>query len=147
MGTKQITAYYNLQIMNFSSHSRLHNKGNNHYLYGKHHLDETKQKISESCKNKIVSEETKKKISIAVSQTSNTTGFYRVSKHKQKECKQGFFWEYSYHDSTGKIIRISSIDLNKLKQKVLERGLEWYEIENKSTKNHFKTECRERGVI
>ena len=77
--------------MNFSSHSRLHNKGNNHYLYGKHHLDETKQKISESCKNKIVSEETKKKISIAVSQTSNTTGFYRVSKHNKKNVNKAFF--------------------------------------------------------
>lgn len=41
-------------------------KGENHPMYGKKHTKETKNKISNSCKNKIVSSETKNKISIAL---------------------------------------------------------------------------------
>ena len=38
-------------------------QGENHWLYGKHQSEETKQKLSESHKGKKVSEETKRKIS------------------------------------------------------------------------------------
>ena len=94
---------------------------------GKTHSEETKKKISESLKGennpmygKTHSEEARKKISEA----QNTTGFYRVSKQKDNNYKQGFTWRYKYpYKSTKK--SISSIDLKKLEEKVKKEGLEW----------------------
>lgn len=54
----------------------------------------------------------------------NKTGFYRVDKCSNDSYRQGFFWRYRYCiDSQHK--SISSTDLNKLKEKVLEQDLEW----------------------
>ena len=94
---------------------------------GFRHTEETKQKISEKLKgenhpnyDKHHSEETKKKISIA----QNTTGYLNVSKSKDKTCKQGFVWRYCYYEDR-KQKSISSVDLNKLEQKVKAKGLKW----------------------
>lgn len=70
-----------------------------------HHTNESKQKISE---------------------TTNKLGYYRVTKHKSKTCKQGFIYEYQYYDETEKRKKkISSVDLDKLKEKVITKGLIW----------------------
>ena len=60
----------NLVYLTKSEHSKLHNKGENHPMYGKHLSEETKKKLSESQKGenspmygKHLSEETKKKLS------------------------------------------------------------------------------------
>lgn len=50
--------YYNvpacmLKFVTASEHSRLHNKGENNPLYGKHHSADTKIKISEATKGRI----------------------------------------------------------------------------------------------
>ena len=62
--------YYELIFLTRTEHAKLHMKGKNHPLYGKHHSEETKRKMSEAkkCENnplysKHLSEETKKKIS------------------------------------------------------------------------------------
>lgn len=61
------------------------------------------------------------------SKSQNTTGYYRVSKNYSKSCNQGFRWSYNYREgNTQKSIR--SVDINKLKEKVLEKGLEWIEF-------------------
>lgn len=78
-------------------------------------------------KNIVLSENHKSEISKSSSKTKNKTGFYRVQKHKKKECKQGFIYKYRYFDENHKRKSISSIDLDKLKQKVLDKGLEWIE--------------------
>lgn len=46
-----------------SAHSRLHNNGGNHPMYGKCHSKETRKKMSEAKKGKPKSEETRKKMS------------------------------------------------------------------------------------
>lgn len=63
-----------------------------------------------------------------MSETKNTTGYYRVCKQKDKTCKQGFVWCYQYYED-GKRKSIVSVDISKLEQKVKERGLPWYKIE------------------
>lgn len=97
----------NLQLIRCKEHKSLHNKGKNHPLYGKHHDKETKFKISSSL---------------------NTTGYYRVIKEKNNHCKQGFRWRYQYYEDE-KQKYIKCVDLNKLKEKVIEKGLEWMKLD------------------
>ena len=60
-----------------------------------------------------------------LSKTTGSSGIYRVSKTKAQGYKLGFKWLYQYVDENGKTIQISSIDINKLKEKVLSKGLDW----------------------
>ena len=112
------------------------NKGENHPMYGKPRPEETRKKISEALKGennpnyrKPLPEKTRKKMSEA----QNTTGFYRVYKHKNNSCKQGFTWCYQYClDSKHK--SITSINLKKLEKKVRKEGLEWKIIDDEKAK-------------
>lgn len=94
-----------------------------------HHSQETKNRISESMKGKqnCLNNELTIDHKLNISKGSNTTGFFRVSKWYNSELKQGFRWGYSYYDGDKRKV-ISSIDLDKLKEKVLNKGLEWREI-------------------
>ena len=60
--------------------------------------------------------------------TKNKTGFYRVSKEKKSDCKQGFCYTYKYPDNNGKQKSIRSVDLKKLEIKVKEKGLTWRKL-------------------
>ena len=121
-------------------------------IFGFEHSKETKQKISNSLKGHVVSKETRKKLSLKnkgyvhtpearekisekqtnqptvnLSKTLNNTGYYRVSKIKDPTCTQGFRFGYRYNvDKKAKVI--SSVDIEKLKEKVLAKGLEWIEF-------------------
>ena len=64
---------------------------------------------------------------IEMSYHHNTTGYFRVSKEKGNY-KQGFRWRYQYFDKEGKKRAIKSIDIDKLKQKVLDKNLPWIEF-------------------
>lgn len=97
----------NLQLLTEFEHKFLHNKG------------------------KKMSDVTKQKISKKMSEIQNTTGYYRVYKRKNKTYKQGFQWCYQYYDETGKRIPITSVNLDKLKEKVKAKGLPWYKIGGK----------------
>lgn len=59
---------------------------------------------------------------------NHSSGIKRVRKKKSKTAKQGFIWEY-VAQKDNKRLYISSIDLDKLKEKVLARGLKWEVIE------------------
>ena len=98
--------------------------------------DKTKEKISNSKKGKHIWQdkkhpmqgkrhtvETRKKIS----KSTNTSGYYRVSKLKDKRCKQGFTWIYQYCGNS-----IKNVDLKKLEKKVKEKGLPWFKFEEDS---------------
>ena len=71
-------------------------------------------------KDRKFSEEHKQKIS----QSRSVSGLYRVSKHKDNGCKQGFTWVYSYLEN-GKRKTIERVDLHNLEKEVKNRGLEW----------------------
>jgi hypothetical protein len=109
--------------MSKKAHNIIHKYGNKPWNYGKHHSEETKQKISESREGNTHSEETKKKMSIG----KNTSGYYRVTKHKNKRYKQGFRWVYRYYEES-KRKEISSVDIKELESKVKAHGLPWRKI-------------------
>ena len=100
------------------------NSGKNNPFYGKHHSDETRKMISDSHKGLTFSDDSRRKLS----EMRNTTGYFRVYKEIDSSFKQGFTWRYQYRDENDKVKRISCVDLDKLKEKVLDRGLEWREF-------------------
>lgn len=110
---------WNLDSMTQAEHRSLHMKGKNNPMYGR-----TREKHHNPMYSKTHSDESKLKMSAA----HNTTGYYRVFKHKDSGCKQGFLWGYQYYDDDGKRKSISSVNLEKLYQKVKEKGLPWREI-------------------
>ena len=63
-----------------------------------------------------------------LSNLNNTSGYFRVYKHKSKAVKQGFTWEYRYYVN-GKRKSLSSVNLDKLREKVLDKGLIWKKID------------------
>lgn len=66
---------------------------------------------------------------INLSKSTNTSGYFRVSKMGCKECKQGFRWRYMYYEN-GKHKKITSVSLEKLEEKVKAKGLEWFKFED-----------------
>ena len=103
-GNKLNNKIENLQTITPEEHTRLHTTGENHPMYGKYHSDDSKQKMSES---------------------QNSSGYFRVCKYKDNTCKQGFTYCYRYYDEDGRRKSISSVDIEKLEEKVKSRGLEW----------------------
>lgn len=117
-------------------------------LKGKKLSEEHKKKISEGLKGREISEDTRQKISEAMSgennpnygkkhsektrkkmsEARNTTGYYRVDKHKSPRYRQGFRYRYSYYND-GKHHAISSVDIKKLEKKVKQKGLPWFKLE------------------
>ena len=73
-----------------------------------------------------LAEKTEKELQQTYREThrNHSTGIRRVRKKKSKTAKQGFLWEYVYQKNN-KTNYISSTDLDKLKEKVLARGLKW----------------------
>ena len=111
-------------------------KGKNNPMYRKRHSEETRKKMSEARKGenhpmygKTHSEETKKKMSKA----QNTTGFYKVSKEKKDDVKQGFIWRYQYRNK-----RIRRVNLLKLQEEVEVRGLPWEILDEEKAKKSLE---------
>lgn len=91
------------------------------------HTIETKKKLSKLHINK----KRQPHLSITklkMSKVRNTSGYFRVSKQKCKTCKKGFRWRYSYIDKDKKRKDITSVDINKLKEKVISNNLIWRKI-------------------
>ena len=104
-------------------------------MKGKHHSIESRKKISESLKgkknpnyNKVFSEDTR----LNMSKSRNVTGVYRVTKCSDKT-KQGFSWRYQFM-ANGKLTIMTSVDINKLKARVLAKGLEWVVVDEEKAK-------------
>lgn len=60
-----------------------------------------------------------------ISKALTSTGFYLVSTAQCTQCKSPIMYRYQYQDKDGKRKKISSIDLDKLEQRVKARGLVW----------------------
>ena len=109
------------------------NSGENHPFFGRKHTPETKQKLS-----KLMSGENHpffgchhtESTRLKKSRKMSSTGYYRVSKQIDKRCKQGFTWRYGYCDENHKPVSISSVDINKLEEKVKSKGLPWYKFKD-----------------
>ena len=105
-GDKLNNEIWNLIPMTIGEHNVIPHKGKIPHNLGKSHSMEVKYKQSN---------------------WQNTTGYFRVSKCKCDLCKQGFIYLYTCRQG-GKRIRIKSVDINKLKEKVLNRGLLWKKL-------------------
>ena len=113
--------------MRFSDHISHHKSGKKHPLSGKSPSEETRRKISEALKGEkhpLWGKGHTKESKIKMNKIKNTSGYYRVTKMKNKRCSQGFTWRYSYFEN-GKVKEITSVDLDKLKKKVISKGLDW----------------------
>ncbi len=62
----------------------------------------------------------------------NKTGFFRVTKRKTNT-KQGYTWAYSFKENN-QLNFVSSVDISRLKSKVLANGWEWIELTDEATK-------------
>lgn len=62
----------------------------------------------------------------------SSSNIYRVIQRKTESTNQGFVWAYSYPEYE-KVKVITSVNLYVLKKKVLERGLPWFEYNEKGT--------------
>lgn len=107
----------NLQLLPRSEHNSIHKSGENCHFYGKRFFKEEngmygKKHSLESCLKMSES-------------SSNKSGYFRVFKHKNNKLKQGFDWRYSWYDENHIRRELASVDLNKLKEKVLAKGLPW----------------------
>ena len=96
----------NLQLMSASEHMKLHMSKRNSPHYGK---------------------ELKMDHKISISKTRNNTGLFRVSKQYCDNYKQGFTYRYRYYEN-GKRKSITNVNIDKLKEKVLSKNLEWKEL-------------------
>lgn len=65
-----------------------------------------------------------RKCRINISRAKGSSNYYRVTLEKDPTCKQGFIYRYQYCENN-KRKKIKSVDLEKLKEKVEDRGLEW----------------------
>lgn len=65
------------------------------------------------------------KLNLQRSKSTNSSGFYRVRKSKDNTCKQGFLWVYEYYDENKKHKKIQRVNLLKLKEEVIKRGMPW----------------------
>lgn len=81
--------------------------GEKNGMYGKTHTSKSREKISKN-----------------LSKSVNKSGYYRVTIHKREKNKQGFAYSYRWYED-GKRHELESVDIDKLKEKVLARGLEW----------------------
>lgn len=127
-GNKRDNCILNLEAVPLDEHSALHH-------IGKKLSDKTKNRMSESKKGEkhpIYGKTLSKDYKLKISKTVNSSGIFRVTKRTKKDTKQGFVWVYQYYDG-GKQKSIVSVDLNKLKEKVLAKGLEWIEFDKEDS--------------
>lgn len=72
-----------------------------------------------------------------MSKTTTSTGFFRVMKSTDKSCIKGFNYVYRYYRD-GKRKEISNVDILKLKETVIKRGLEWLVVNEKKAELTLK---------
>ena len=69
-------------------------------------------------------EEALNKTGVQKCKKGTNTGYYRTSKIKNQHYKSGYVYVYQYEED-GKRMLLKSINLSKLREKVLDKGLEW----------------------
>lgn len=137
-GNKTNNEIWNLEPISESDHMSLRHSGENHPQYGKPRSEETKQRIRNTCTGMRNTIEHNRNIS----RNKTSTGFFRVIKRNSKRYPQGFLWCYVYYKEAGKSQTfITSLDLLRLKQKILDKGLEWEVI----SKEKALETCKQHG--
>lgn len=123
-GDKLDNCILNLQLMNARDHPRLHNTGIKR-------SDETIKKMSDVKKgenNPMYNQHHSLESMKAISESSNSTGYFRVGKDRNEKYTQGFIYQYRYYED-GKPKKIRAIDIKVLEAKVKAKGLEWFKLD------------------
>lgn len=100
----------NLELVSKTEHNKIHH-------FGKKNSEETIRRMRESKIGKNNS-----------MFGTGSTGYYRVYKQKNSQCKQGFTYVYEYRENGKKRI-ISRVNIQKLEEVVKSRDLPWFKIE------------------
>ena len=129
-GNKTNNCIMNLKMMKHGEHTAFHGYGNTRAL-GVKHTPETIKKMSDAHKNKKFSTEHKRNLS----NSTNATGIYRVHKHADKRCTQGFTWVYRYYNEKGKPANCCGVHLEQLKENVLSKGLDWFILDEEKARD------------
>ena len=116
-GNKTNNCILNLEAISGDLHSSIHNKGKLNSMYGK-----IKEKNPSYNKTRSLDSRLK------MSKYKNSTGYFRVHKKKEPSVNQGFIWKYSFYKNR-KTYQVTSVSFEKLKEKVLARGWEWFKLE------------------
>lgn len=106
-----------------------------------HRVFHAKQKDNSLENNPMWGKSHSKNSKIRMSCARNKSGFFRVYKTNEPKVSQGFSWRYEY-PLNGKSKSLISVDLLKLKEKVISNGLEWIVV---NEENAIKT-CNELGI-
>lgn len=93
-------------------------KTEDHYLYGKHHTESSRKKISKA---------------------HNTSGFYRVTKINASRVTQGFIWRYQYYID-GEPKHIDRVCISDLEKVVRDKNLDWFIIDEGKAQKSLKEE-------
>ena len=136
-GNKLNNEIWNLIPMTPGEHTALHSKCNT-WSRGKYVPEETRLKQSKAHQGKIIPLTARANRS----KVSTTTGFLRVYSKKAKSTKQGFTWCYQYQDKNKKY-NIYNVNLKKLKEKVIEKDLEWIVLDETKAKKI----CEQYGYV
>jgi len=140
-GNKTNNCVLNLEPLTPNDHHRVHTMGKHPseetrkrmseakkgyvpWIKGKTHSEETKQLLREINTGKKLTEEHKLK----TSKTVNSVGYFRVYKQNNHNVKQGFVYNYRYYNEDHKRVAITSVTLERLKEKVLARDLPWIKL-------------------
>lgn len=118
---------WNLVPMTNSEHLKIHSRNEDNGMYGRKHRKNTLKLMS-------------------ISQ-NNSTGFFRVNKIT-RNVNQGFVWAYMYYKKGEKHQTfISSVNLMKVKEKVIAKGLDWFVIDEDIAKSVCKEYGYDEGVL
>lgn len=134
-GDKLNNEIWNLIPMTSGEHTALHSRGNT-WSRGKYVSEETRLKQSKAHQGKTIPITARANRS----KVTTTTGFLRVYTKKAKTTTQGFVWCYQYQDKNKKH-NWSSVNLKKLKDKILKKGLDWVIVDETKAKQV----CKEYG--
>lgn len=120
--TEQITEEYR----NGTTIKQLAEKYNTSYSTIRNRL---LKNLSEKEYNEIKEKNRKPSLETQVkrSKSTNTSGYFRVSKYTNKGCRQGFQYVYSYYDKKMEKHRITRVNIKELEKTVKQKGLPWIE--------------------
>ena len=127
-GDKTNNEIWNLIPLTKGEHTALHSRGNT-WSRGKYVPEETRLKQSEAHKGKTIPITARANRS----KVTTTTGFLRVYTKKAKTTSQGFVWCYQYQNKNKKH-NWSSVNLLKLKEKIIAKGLDWFVVDEEKAK-------------
>lgn len=151
------SGYYHVSIQRNNNVSsgiiyRYHDSNTGRYI-SSININDLKEKVKENGFKWMVVDEKKAKETNRISDDNqkrhdlNNTGFYRVHKHKNENCTQGFFYVYQYMED-GSQKQLTSTNIHVLKEKVMLHNLKWKVLNaEKASKTIAESESNNKNYV